>query len=84
MNVAPSFTKEIQFISNNRLMKCLDLEYIDRDTFLVDCIEPQEQTGEGPVPGKNYVYIVKKGEPPVIESEFTYSRKYLTVTDRKV
>lgn len=40
MNVAPSFTKEIQFINNNRLMKCLDLEYIDRDTFLVDCIEP--------------------------------------------
>lgn len=40
MNEAPSFRKEIPFITDNRLMKCLDLEYIDRDTFLVDCIEP--------------------------------------------
>lgn len=39
MTVSPSFTNEIQFLKDNRLMKCLDLEYIDRDTFLVDCIE---------------------------------------------
>ena len=41
MNVAPSFpdSNKIEFVTNNRLMKCLDLEYVDRDTFLVDCIE---------------------------------------------
>ncbi|CAD8204674.1 unnamed protein product [Paramecium pentaurelia] len=80
MNIAPSFTKEINFLSNNMLMKCLDLEYIDRDTFLVDCIEPGDDTK----PGKNYVYIIKKGEPPIITEKTFDSIKYKIVNDRKV
>lgn len=61
-------------------MKCLDLEYIDRNTFLVDCIERGDDTNLG----KNYIYIVKKGDPPVITSYHWNSRKYKTVNDRKV
>lgn len=80
MNIAPSFTKSINFLSDNRLMKCLDLEYIDRDTFLVDCIEPGDDTK----PGKNYVYIIKKGEPPIITVKTFDSIKYKIVSDRKV
>ncbi|CAK68653.1 unnamed protein product (macronuclear) [Paramecium tetraurelia] len=80
MNLAPQFSNELNFLQNNPLMKCLDLEYIDRNTFLVDCIERGDDTNLG----KNYIYIVKKGDPPVITSYHWNSRKYKTVNDRKV
>ena len=39
MNLAPDMTKFIDFAVNRPRLNCLDLEYVDKNTFLVDCYE---------------------------------------------
>jgi hypothetical protein len=83
MNTAPDLKNRIDFAVNRANLKCLDLEYVDRDTFLVDCIE--KSSDPLVTYGQNYVYFVKKGEPPVIkEDKVPNARAYPYVTDRKV
>lgn len=61
-------------------MKCYDLEYVDRNTFLVDCMERETDA-----PGKNYVVFVTKGDPFTVKMEEVPNHYgYDIVSDRKV
>ncbi|CAD8142567.1 unnamed protein product [Paramecium octaurelia] len=86
MDKTPSFEKKITLTESNAVIDCFDLEYINRDLFIVDCAERNSATPTQPM--KNYLYVVDKLDSPITASgkrvEVSNHKQYKQVKGRKI